>query len=477
MSDVTITPSIAVPAVRVTTALALTAAVAVTTAQPQWRVPQWEWIALGVVLALAAAAAWSCTRTSTTGPTTAWSLITLAASAACAVAAAVGSTEAVFTPAAVTALLLLMAGEAERRSAAVSGVPTWIPVLALAAGISVFVGGLVVADPTVAMAAGSSVLVAAAPGALRLATPTALLIGRRQAARSRLTLGASTPALAATLDTVVLAPHGTVTEPEMRVVAVRPVEPDHERNLRWFSGALASARDDRLGRAVARLATGRVRLTHVERSEAGMSGTVDRHPVRLGDPAWVGASVEDDVWTVLAVEVDGRALGSLVVAEQVRENAPEQVAALRALGVEPVLVSEDTAARAQLVTEASGLPQARLVQDGDTVTSVIDALRGAGSTVGVIGPDAAGADLHVGEHAAGPSGIGAPDDAMARVVEGVRLARSVHASSRRSGRIAATLAVAGMALAAAGILAPLLAAAWAAGSAVVVVATASSGSS
>ena len=142
MTEVVSGPPITLPAVRVGAASALTAGLTITTIQPDWRVPQWELIALGVVLALAAAAAWSCTRAPATKLLTLWSVITLAAVVAWSVAATVGPpTDAPFTPAAVTALLLLAAGEAERRSCTVTDVPLWWPALALLAGITTF-GGL-----------------------------------------------------------------------------------------------------------------------------------------------------------------------------------------------------------------------------------------------------------------------------------------------------------------------------------------------
>ncbi|MGJ9422520.1 hypothetical protein [Aeromicrobium sp. CF3.5] len=473
MTDVVSGPPITLPAVRVGAASALTAGLAITTIQPDWRVPQWELIALGVVLALAAAAAWSCTRAPATKLLTLWSVITLAAVVAWSVVATVGPpTDAPFTPAAVTALLLLAAGEAERRSCAVTDVPLWWPALALLAGITAFGVWLVIDDVPGAVATGLSVLVAAAPGATRLCAPSALLLGRRRAVRLKLTLGGSTPALASRIDTLVLAPHGTLTTGDMRVVSVRPIEPDHERNLRWFAGALSQAREDRVSRAVARIAQGRGRLTDVQNEAAGIRGTVDRHPVRVGEPDWLRIPADDDLWTVLAVEVDGRGLGSLVVAEQLRDDAAEQVVALRQLGVEPVFVSDDTAARAHHLAAECGLAEARLTREGADTTSVVAHLRSAGNLVAVIGPDAAGSDLHIGQRATGAAGIGAPDDAVGHAVDGLRLARSIDSRARRGLRAAGALAVVGIGLAAAGILTPLLASAWAVASAVVVVAAA-----
>ena len=192
----------------------------------------------------------------------------------------------------------------------------------------------------------------------------------------------------------------------------------------------------------------------------------------MGKPDWLRIPADDDLWTVLAVEVDGRGLGSLVVAEQLRDDAAEQVVALRQLGVEPVFVSDDTAARAHHVAAECGLAEARLTREGTDTTSVVADLRSTGNVVAVIGPDAAGSDLHIGQRATGATGIGAPDDAVGRAVDGLRLARSIDSRARRGLRVAGALAVVGIGLAAAGVLAPLLASAWAVASAAVVVAAA-----
>ena len=475
MTDLAPAPPVTLPAVRVGVAAALTAALAATTLQPQWRTPAWTWLALAVVLALVAAATWSCTRRPVSALTQAWSIVALVIAAAGSVDAAVATrTDAAFTPSAVTALLLLAAGETERRSATTTEVPGWLPVASIAAAVAALAGWTALDGSGAGAAAGVATLVAAAPGTVRLARPAAVMAGRRHGTRLHLTLAGDTPALASRVDATVLAPHGTVTTGDLHVVAVRPVEPDHDRNLRWFAGALSQARDDRVGRAVARLATGRGRLSHVEHEPAGSRGTVDRHPVRIGDPAWLRSTPDDDLWTVLAVEVDGRNLGSVVVAEQVRDDAATQVDALRALGVEPTLVSEDTAGRAQHVADACGLARARRVDDGDDVQAVVAELRRDGRVIAVAGPDRCGADVHVGAAAVGSGSIAAPDHAVGRVVDGLRVARAIDTSARRGLRVAAVLALAGAGLAAAGLFGPMLAAGWgvAGAAAVVAVATA-----
>lgn len=145
--------------------------------------------------------------------------------------------------------------------------------------------------------------------------------------------------------TVVLDPMRSLTTGHLVVTEVQAVDPDHERNLRWFAGALAHGYDDPVGRAVAKLA-GRARLTNVTTEPGlGIRGSVDRHPVRVGERDWIGFTGTTDpsvVGTTVAVEVDQRPLGQITVAEEVRRDASGCLDRLRRLGVTPVLASPAT---------------------------------------------------------------------------------------------------------------------------------------
>lgn len=173
-------------------------------------------------------------------------------------------------------------------------------------------------------------------------------IGRRWGITS---LGSQAPSAWHPVRSVVLDPMRTLTTGHLVVTEVAAVDPDHERNLRWFAGALAHGYDDPVGHAVAKLA-GRGRLTNVTLEPGrGIRGSVDRHPVRVGQLDWIGLSadgVNSEVGTTVAVEVDQRPLGRITVAEEVRRDAAAQLTQLRELGMVPVLASpapEDSVAR------------------------------------------------------------------------------------------------------------------------------------
>lgn len=168
-------------------------------------------------------------------------------------------------------------------------------------------------------------------------------------------------ALAARVRTLLLA-EATVTSGRLRVAVAEPVRAGDERTLRWFAGALAHAAGneigDEVGDALARGAA-RGRLAGVvSHPGAGIAGSVDRHPVRVGTPAWIGAPERPPLpGTTVAVEVDGRLLGRIGLVAEVRPEAAPALVRLTALGVDPVLVSvgpREEAAR--IADELGGLP-------------------------------------------------------------------------------------------------------------------------
>lgn len=210
--------------------------------------------------------------------------------------------------------------------------------------------------------------------------------------------GGVLPALARRLDALVGEVSGFVTDGELQVVAVEPVEPDHERNLRWFAGALQHGGEGPVARAIARLATD-ARVTDVRRVPgAGIEGSVDRHPVRVGDPGWIGVAppLAAGGHTV-AVEVDGRTLGSITVAERVRREAPGALERIERAGYATTLVS--SAGELEAKRLAKELARDVAAVDAGGLGAVLDDLRGAGRCVVHVGAsradDQAGVALRV----------------------------------------------------------------------------------
>ncbi|MDF9716285.1 cation-translocating P-type ATPase [Nocardioides sp. ChNu-153] len=277
--------------------------------------------------------------------------------------------------------------------------------------------------------------------------------------------GGALLAVARRVDALVADVSGFVTDGELQVVAVEPVEPDHDRNLRWFAGALQHQGEGPVARAIARLSSSG-RVTDVRRVPgAGIEGAVDRHPVRVGDPRWIGVTappVATGGHTV-AVEVDGRTLGCITVAERVRPEAAGALVRLADAGLTTRLVSAagDLEAK-RIASETSG--EVTPADDADGWRAVVTDLRATGRTVAcVAGPGTWGAApgeaalwLSTGEGARPPTAGGPvvrlPDLAVQRVERFLAALRALPGRVRALRVAGLALAVVGLLLAGAGVL-------------------------
>lgn len=368
-------------------------------------------------------------------------------------------------PVALASLLLIiaqhvcgLAGHDEAEDPA----PGWLPPLVL--GISV--GALIVWTLIDGFAAGASagvaVLLGSTPAALLLAKPAALVVSARRGEEIGVR-AADVDAMraASRIDTIVLDKDGTVTTGELSVMSVDPVESDHLRNLRWFAGALAHSSDHPVARAISKLAP-RGRVSNVVNLPTqGLSGAVDRHPVRIGLSGWLGVEDVGGLGTQVAVEVDGRSLGWITVGDTVRVGARQGVERLDALGLDPILVSERPEADTTHLAGQAGIAThyPRMTVDG--CVALVRRLQAEGRIVAVVGalgghaPALRAADLAISTVGEVPrGGVSLADVDVQRVGDAIVLMRSTLATILANRRWAVIGMLIPMPFAAAGLIAP-----------------------
>ncbi len=160
----------------------------------------------------------------------------------------------------------------------------------------------------------------------------------------------------------------------MRVEEVESLRAGHERDLRWFAGALEHHATHRVGRAIARLST-RGRVTDVfEDSAVGIRGIVDKHPVRVGSPRWIGIDTTlDPLSTTVAVEVDDRPLGLIRLVDEVAESAAPGVQGLRELGIGCTLATGADRAKAEHLAAQVGIDDVRVPATPEDVATQLQA--------------------------------------------------------------------------------------------------------
>ena len=297
----------------------------------------------------------------------------------------------------------------------------WLVLVALLGGLGTFLvwWGLLDREVLDALLFAITVVVITCPDALGLATPTAIMVGTGLGARRGI-LFKSAIAIeqSAHLDTVVLDKTGTLTRGEPEVVEIA-ADGLGEHELLRLVGAVERESEHPLAEAIVRAAGERgISPPRAEGFEAiaghGATARVDgrsvvvgngrlleRERVSLGALADRAEQMAGAGRTVVHVAVDGRAAGLIAVADAPRETAAEAIAALRELGLRPVMLTGDNRHTAERVAAELGIEEVLAeVLPGDKAAKVAE-LQSQGRRVAMVGdgvndaPALAQADLGV----------------------------------------------------------------------------------
>ncbi|MYS34690.1 Cu+-exporting ATPase [Streptomyces sp. KhCrAH-43] len=389
--------------------------------------------------------------------------------------------------------------EVQRLADRISAV--FVPVVLLIALATLVAWLLATDDVTAAFTAAVAVLIIACPCALGLATPTALMVGTGRGAQLGILIkGPEVLESTRRVDTVVLDKTGTVTTGRMTLQAVRTTPATTEAEALRLAGALENASEHPIARAVATAATDRTGaplpapegFTNVP--GLGVRGTVDGHTVLVGRPHMLteagitlpdplAAAVADAATqgrTAVAVGWDGEARAVLEVADAVKESSAEAVAALRDLGLTPILLTGDNRAVAESVAREVGIDEVRAEVLPEEKAHVIRGLQAQGRVVAMVGDgvnDAAAlatADLGLAMGTGTDAAIEASDLTLVRgdlkvTADAIRLSRRTLTTIRGNLFWAFGYNVAALPLAAFGLLNPMIAGAAMAFSSVFVV--------
>jgi Cu+-exporting ATPase len=394
----------------------------------------------------------------------------------------------------------------QRLADRISGV--FVPIV-LVISVVTLVAWLLLGYPAAAaVTAAVAVLIIACPCALGLATPTALLVGTGRGAQLGILIkGPEVLESTRTVDTIVLDKTGTVTSGRMTLVEVVParqatdagVSAADRAELLRLAGALEAASEHPIARAITRAAQDELgELPAVESFVAtagiGVSGVVDGHAVIVGrehllaewaitlGPRLTAAKerAEAEGSSTVLVAWDGEARGVLVVADQVKPTSREAVAQLRALGLDPVLLTGDNETVARRIAAEVGIERviAGVLPQGKV--DVVRELQAEGRVVSMVGDgvnDAAAlaqADLGLAMGTGTDAAIEASDITLVRgdlrsAVDAIRLSRRTFGTIRTNLFWAFAYNVAAIPLAALGLLNPMIAGAAMAFSSVFVV--------
>ena len=309
------------------------------------------------------------------------------------------------------ARIVAMVAEAQRSRAPIQRTADRVAAVFVLVVIAVAVAAFVVwalvgPDPRLAHAlvAAVAVLIIACPCALGLATPMSIMVGVGRGARlGVLVKNAEALERMEKVDTLVVDKTGTLTEGRPTLTSVLPAAGFDADDVLALAAAVERASEHPLGRAIVDGATARgVDVLPVADVDAppgrGITGLVGGRRVMVGCAAFLGsgrvdpAALADEAYrlrgdgaSVVFAAVDGRLAGLFAVADPVKATTPAALAALRAAGIEVVMLTGDNQVTADAVARRLGIDRVEAEVLPDQKGSTVQRLRVQGRVVAMAG--------------------------------------------------------------------------------------------
>jgi P-type Cu+ transporter len=307
----------------------------------------------------------------------------------------------------------------------------------------------------IAILASIAVLVIACPCALGLATPTAIMVGSGMGAdRGVLIRSGEAIQMLKDIKVIVLDKTGTITRGEPSLADVLPAAGFDEATLLRAAAGVEAGSEHPLGQAIVKGARDRgLEVPKVEEfkaiTAAGVQGLIDGRLVRVGsrrllteaaiDPTVLEESLvrlESEGKTAMLVAIAGEAAGVIAVSDTLKEDSKAAIAALKAMGVRPVMITGDNERTARSVAAQVGIDE---VLAGVLPEGKVDAVRRLqekhGQTIAMVGdgindaPALKQANVGIAIGAGADVAIEAADVTLVRgelskVVEAINLSRA-----------------------------------------------------
>jgi Cu+-exporting ATPase len=310
------------------------------------------------------------------------------------------------------ARIVRMVAEAQRSRAPIQAVADrvsgwFVPLVVLVSIVTFGVWSQVGPEPRMghALLNAIAVLVIACPCALGLATPMSVMVGTGRGARAGV-LVKNAEALQAfeKVETLVIDKTGTLTEGKPALVAIETTGTVDERELLALAAAVEAQSEHPLAHAIVSAAKDQdLSLGMVgdfaSQTGRGVSASVDGRKVAIGNAAQMTAVGADPApfeeaadryrrkgAGVMLLAVEGQLAGLVAVADPVRGNAREAIAALRGQGLRVVMLTGDNRVTAEAVArEVGGLDEVRADLTPEDKARIVAELKAAGHRVAMAG--------------------------------------------------------------------------------------------
>ncbi len=382
----------------------------------------------------------------------------------------------------------------------------FVPVVLLAALLTLVGWLLTGAAPDTAIINAVAVLVIACPCALGLATPTAMMVGTGSAARYGILIkDAQALELAHATNTVAFDKTGTLTLGQPMLAACLPATSADSSAVLRLAAALQQHSSHPLAHAVQQAAAEQhIDIPPASQAQAlpgrGVEALVADQRYQLGSSRLLQESGADAgkllaqaqaleaqgksiCWLLHNTDVGTQVLGLLAFGDQLKPEAAAAIAQLHALGIRTVMLTGDNAGSAQHVAAQLGIDEVHAQLLPEDKARIIGQLRAQGQIVAMVGdgindaPSLAAADVGMSMATGSDAAMQAAAITLMRgdlrlVADSLDISRRSYRKIRQGLFWAFAYNTLGIPLAALGLLSPVLAGAAMAASSVSVVANA-----
>lgn len=265
----------------------------------------------------------------------------------------------------------------------VSGI--FVPTVIAIAVVTIIVWLLIGKSAGFAIARGISVLVISCPCALGLATPVAIMVGNGKGARNGI-LFKNAAAIEETgkLKIVALDKTGTITEGKPVVTGIYPAKDITEEELLHIAGSLEYNSEHPLAGAVNQeIEKRKITISPVKNFNAlpgnGLLGEIDGVIVMGGNYRFISGhtadkeelknisdKVSNEGKTPLIFAKDDRYIGTIAVADTIKEDSHKAVSELKKMGIHVVMLTGDNERTAAIIGKEAGVDEviAGVLPDG-----------------------------------------------------------------------------------------------------------------
>ncbi len=295
----------------------------------------------------------------------------------------------------------------QRLADTISGI--FVPVIIGIALLS-FVGWLLTGHSfQAALLPAVAVLVVACPCALGLATPTAIMVGTGVGAEQGILIkGGESLERARNINAIILDKTGTLTQGKPELTEVVSLGKLDESAVLKFAALVEKASEHPLGEALVKGARSRGLYLDDPQEQpknfqsltgAGVRGEVAGRRVLAGTRRLMSqnqieiatkaeeqmAQLEGQGKTVMLVAVEGELVGLVAVADTIKPGSAEAVAELKALGIEPIMMTGDNRRTAEAIASQAGISHILAEVRPEEKAAMVKKLQAEGKTVAMVG--------------------------------------------------------------------------------------------